>query len=310
MITSEKQLSTQGTTDTLDEIYTNYDISVSEKYLAQTGYPFDYSTRWLNDPSQNKWIAIRRLDVTLSTHSFTLTVSARWNRINEYGNPIVKVIYEETATIDVTHADTLVKVLHYICLTFSYADNNGKGGGLTYEYNVKTNQLILRFLDTGGVSQNFSIDAGPTLDNRGFNDELQDFLQFLNQPVNEETRAKLKNDTKVKTIDEVWSRDRIHFHASFSTLRWKFISKRGDFYQNFIILYPIPTNESSFYIHFTSNGMKNILIRYCEFDTVSSSVSSSIIRKQSCYHFFSLIKRERFNIITHYILMSTLKFML
>ena len=64
---------------------------------------------------------------------------------------------------------------------------------------------MLRFLDIEGNSQNFSIDAGPVLDNRGFNDELEDFLQFLNQPVNDETRAKLKNDTKVKTFDEVWS---------------------------------------------------------------------------------------------------------
>ena len=43
MITSEKQLTTRATTDTFDEIYTNYDVSVSDEYLAQTGYPFDYN---------------------------------------------------------------------------------------------------------------------------------------------------------------------------------------------------------------------------------------------------------------------------
>ena len=252
MITSEKQLSTQATTDTFDEIYTNYDVSVSEEYLAQTGYPFDYPTRWLNDPSQNKRIAIRRLDVTPSTHSFTLKLSA--------GN------YTKTATIDVTHEDTLIKVLNFICATFSSEDENGNVSGLNYEYNVKTNHLILFFLDINNDFVNFTIEPASNRHQEGYNDELQDFLQFLNQPVTTTTRSILTTSSEIKAFDEVWSRDRIHFHASFSTSRRKFIGKRGDFYQNLTLLYPPPTNESSFYIRFTSNGMKNILIRYCEFD--------------------------------------------
>ena len=263
MITSEKQLTTKATTDTFDEIYTNYDVSVNEEYLSQSGYPFDYPTRWLNDPSQNKRIAIRRLDVTPSSHSFTLTVSAR--KINDQSTTI---LFSKTSTIDVTHEDSLIKVLNAMCLAFSEAskDDPDITQGLTYEYDVKTNKLVFKFLDYNALACSFSIEAGKTNDSRGFNDEIKDFLMFLNQPVNEESRAKLQNDTITKVFEEVWSRDRIHFHASFSTSRRKFIGKRGDFYQTLTLLYPPPTNESTFYIRFTSNGMKNILIRHCEFD--------------------------------------------
>ena len=261
MITSEKQLTTKATTDTFDEIYTNYDVSVNEEYLAQSGYPFDYPTRWLNDPSQNKRIAIRRLDVTPSTHSFTLTVTASDNG----------KAYEGTATIDVTHEDSLIKVLNFMSATFSKTENDGTVTmGLTYEYNVNTNELTLCFIKRSNYSYyeklKFSITAGVDKDHDGFNDEIKDFLQFLNQPVNDDIRRELSEFTYKKTFTEVWSRDRIHFHASFSTSRRKFIGKRGDFYQNLSLLYPPPTNESTFYIRFTSNGMKNILIRYCEFD--------------------------------------------
>ena len=255
MITSEKQLTTRATTDTFDEIYTNYDVSVSDEYLAQTGYPFDYPTRWLNDPSQNKRIAIRRLEVTPTIHSFTLKIIAE---TDEY--------YEKMTTIDVTHEDTLIKVLNFICASFTYTDEeNTATGGLAYEYNAKTNDLMLYFVDLDGGYANFKIEGGKA-DEHGLSNELNDFLKFLNQPLNDKSRHSLTTMNDEKLFTEVWSRDRIHFHASFSTSRRKFIGKRGDFYQSLTLLYPPPTNESTFYIRFTSNGNKNILIRYCDFD--------------------------------------------
>ena len=255
MITSEKQLTTKATSDTFDEIYTNYDVSVSDEYLAQTGYPFDYPTRWLNDPSQNKRIAIRRSEVTPTIHSFTLKIIAE---TDEY--------YEKMTTIDVTHEDTLIKVLNFICASFTYTDEeNTATGGLAYEYNAKTNDLMLYFVDLYGGYANFKIEGGKA-DEHGLSNELNDFLKFLNQPVNGITRNNLTLMSNEKVFHEVWSRDRLYFHASFSTSRRRFIGKSGDFYQNLTLLYPPPTNESTFYIRFTSNGMNNILIRHCEFD--------------------------------------------
>jgi len=114
-VMSEKQFNNKATTESFDEIYTNYDISVNEDYIAQQGYPFDYPTRWLNDPSMNKKIAIRRLDVTPSTHSFNLRIDAIVNEDVEGGE-----WYHANATIDVTYQDSLIKVLNFICLTFCY----------------------------------------------------------------------------------------------------------------------------------------------------------------------------------------------
>ncbi len=256
MIPSEKQLSKQATTDTFDEIYTNHDISVTDEYLAQTGYPFDYPTRWLNAPSQNQRIAIRRLDVTPSSHSFTLTINVTdAEDMNENGEDISLLKY--TDTIDVSYQDNLIKVLNHICNLFSY-DTSDKKCGLKYEYDVNDNKLVLYFENSNEDLCNFQIT--------GTNDELNDFLRFLNQPTDEQHRNMLKNGSSMKTFNEVWSRDRLYFHASFSTSRRKFIGKQGDFYSTLTLLYPSPTNESTFYIRFSSNGVKNILIRHCEFD--------------------------------------------
>ena len=251
MLQSEKQFNTKATTESFDEIYTNFDVSVEEDYLASFGYPFDYPTKWLNDPSMNKRIAIRRLDVLPSSHSFTLTV--RSNEVNETN----MAAFSKTEIIDVSYQDSLIKVLNHLCNTFSYEENDKKCG-LKYEYKVNENKLELYFENSKEDLCNFQI--------LGTDAELDDFLHFLNQSVDNVTKAVLNQENKIKEFYEVWSRDRLYFHASFSTSRRKFIGKQGDFYQNLTLLYPSPTNESTFYIRFSSNGVKDILIRYCEFD--------------------------------------------
>ena len=254
MLQSEKQFNTKATTEAFDEIYTNYDISVNEDYLAQTGYPFDYPTKWLNDPSMNKRIAIRRLDVTPSSHSFKLIVTAIVN--DDVENPRDETI-ALINTIDVSYQDSLIKVLNHICSVFSY-EKNGKRCGLRYAFDVNTNRLAFSFFDSRGNQCVFTIT--------GEVGDINEVLKFLNQTTTDKDRDRLKTPTKLFGFYDVWSRDRLHFHASFSTSRRKFIGKRGDFYQTLTLLYPSPTNESTFYIRFTSNGIKNILIRHCEFD--------------------------------------------
>lgn len=265
---SEKQFNTNSTYDTFDEIYTNYDVSVNADYSAGIGYPFDYPIRWLNDPSMNKRIAIRRLEATPSSHSFKLGIIAE---VNELISSMVegesKDVQYNTHTaikiIDITYAETLIKVMNMLANEFSYDQNTlklpeelyiGGGGRLIYNYSNKTNRLEMKYINSRDEECNFH-----------FTENIDEFLRFLNQPLTDENRNLLKTESTVKVFNEVWNRDRLHFHASFSTSRRHFIGKRGDFYQNLTLLYP-QSNETTFTIRFTSDGYNNILLRYCEFD--------------------------------------------
>ena len=273
MIQSEKQLSTKATMDAFDEIYTNFDLSVDETYTAQQGVPFDYPTRWLNDPSMNKRIAIRRLDITPSSHTFRLRVRAHVNETyhvtttDVLGDPQTEEKtmewYEKSIDVTITEYDNLNKVLDYIVRSSAYdLGDEHLSGMLEYSYSNSDNILVFAFLNSKAEETEFQLLSTTEADIV----ELYEFLRFLNQPLNAESYAMCQAPTQYKRFTEVWNRDRMHFHASFSTSRRKFIGKRGDFYHNLTLLYPPPTNESSFYIRFTSNGMKNILLRYCEFD--------------------------------------------
>lgn len=253
MLVSEKKLTSTSTHDTFDEIYTNYDLSVDETYSAANGYPFDYPTRWLNDPSMNKRIAIRRLDATPTSHSFTLTINAEVNEpIADFGSK--EQFFAKTIKVDITYMDNMIKVMNHLCNEFSYENDSGVGR-LVFSHSNSTNKLHLEFLRSDDNKCQFQFTEG-----------VEEFLRFLNQEISPENISKLQDPTNEKEFEEVWNRDRLHFHASLSTSRRKFIGKRGDFYQNLSLLYPPPTNESTFYIRMTSNGIKNILLRYCEFD--------------------------------------------
>ena len=262
---SEKQFNKTATTDAFDEIYTNFDVStISDEYLADSGYPFNFPTRWLNDPSMNKRIAIRRLDVIPSSHVFRLFMA--------YADTANDAEFKQahatnTLKTTITEHDNLNKVLSYLCdglSTYNRA-NDTYTERLMYEYDEKENRLRLYIIaDTEQPNLRFAFNIDQLRDvARG---DLVEFLEFLNQPITDEMINYLKAPTAEKVFYNVWSRDRLYVHSSFSTSHRKYIGKRGDFYQNMNLLYPLPSNESIFHIFFTSDGKKTILIKHCNFD--------------------------------------------
>ena len=202
----------------------------------------------------NKRIAIRRLDATPTSHNIKLSIKAKVDEEIEISDEATTEEYfEKSINVDITYMDNLIKVMNYICNEFSYKNIFGIGG-LVFKHNNSTNRLEMCFADSVGMKKPFQ-----------FEDDIDEFLRFLNQEISTENQDILMNASDDKVFDEVWNRDRLHFHASFSSSRRHFIGKRGDFYQNLTLLYP-PSNETTFNVRFTSDGYKNILLLYCEFD--------------------------------------------
>ena len=133
---SEKQFTSRATRDAFEEIYTNCDISVNQTFNENTGYLFDYPIRWLQDPSMNKRIAIRRLDVTPTSHSFYLNVLG--NKADSSN------VLDQTEKFDFREDDNLFSIMNYICEKIS---GNGSDGIMSFQYNTETNQLKLYYTD-------------------------------------------------------------------------------------------------------------------------------------------------------------------
>ena len=82
---SENQFNTTTSDLAIEEVYTNLDIAPNDMYLPYEGYVFCYPQRWLDDPSQNKVIGIRRLNIAATTHTFNFAVIIEDGEVTKYG---------------------------------------------------------------------------------------------------------------------------------------------------------------------------------------------------------------------------------
>ena len=256
MFKTENQFSTTASQLPVEENYTNLDIDQYEVVNPGVGYTFRYPQRWLESPSQNKAIGIRRLDITPTAHVFKLQFEVTKPSSVSGNSPSPRVI-----NFQVMAQNTLFEILTAICNKFNSAFTSYR---LIYEYN-DNGDLYFSCVYVG-PDEDQNIDATFAItDPTNTTSNLESFLKFLNQDVNTENLNYLQTVTDVMTFHNVWNREYIEFHASFSDSKRRFIGIKGDFYEKPTVLYNAPTDGSTFNIRFTTNGKNNIYPKYCRF---------------------------------------------
>ena len=257
MFKNENQFSRTASQLSIDEAYTNFDIDNDEIVSAREGYTFKYPQRWLSDPSLNKAIGIRRLNIIPTSHTFTLTLSVK-RPTGPGASPDSKTLH-----VRVMKSNTTEEILSYICEQFTAMYNSDNKYTLTYTlYDDGSLEFECYLIQSkvDAYSCEFTLNGG---DEEG--DNIYEFLRFLNQELNDTNRKILIRSSKSKKFDNVWDRSHIEFHASFSDAKYGFIGCNNDFYYKPNVLFNPPTDGPVFKIRFTIDGKKPILPRYCRF---------------------------------------------
>ena len=259
MFKNENQFSRTASQLSIDEAYTNFDIDNDEIVSAREGYTFKYPQRWLSDPSLNKAIGIRRLNIIPTSHTFTLTLSVTRPKDAGAGtSPDPRTLH-----VRVMRSNTTEEILSYICEQFTAMYNSDNKYTLTYTLYDDGSldfECYLIKSDVDAYSCEFTLKSGDKEEN-----SIYEFLRFLNQETNAANRQILTRSSKSKKFDNVWDRSHIEFHASFSDAKYGFIGCNNDFYYKPNVLFNPPTDGPVFKIRFTIDGKKPILPRYCRF---------------------------------------------
>lgn len=259
MFKNENQFSRTASQLSIDEAYTNFDIDNDEIVSAREGYTFKYPQRWLSDPSLNKAIGIRRLNIIPTSHTFTLTLSVtRPKDAGAGASPGPRTLH-----VRVMRSNTTEEILSYICEQFTAMYNSDNKYTLTYTlYDDGSLEFECYLIqsDVVAYSCEFTLKSGDKERN-----SIYEFLRFLNQETNVTNRQILTRSSKSKKFDNVWDRSHIEFHASFSDAKYGFIGCNNDFYYKPNVLFNPPTDGPVFKIRFTIDGKKPILPRYCRF---------------------------------------------
>ena len=271
-----KQLSNRVSAKTIEETYTDNDIEhvmedgrpttdISAGYNPTTGFTFDYPMRWLNDQSEYKAIGIRRLKVVPTSHVLALNIFIKYQLSSQTQIVSLPPTY---VPLSITSENSFEEIINYIINGLnSYIEKNkpdDKVFVFTYQFDYRTGDFSLSLTCPEEIELlQFSIQ-GDSYDILAENN-LNFFLKFLNQERTPENRQYLIDYSESKTFHNVWDRSSLQFHASFSDNRRGFIGLNNDFYENPSVFYDPPTNSSNFWIRFTTDGVHQILPRYCRF---------------------------------------------
>ena len=260
-IPSEKKLTKNTTIDVFEEIYTNHDVTTSNPF----DYQFMYPLKWLEDYSQNKRIAVRRLRITPKPIWFKLKINSSAQLYS-----FVDVEVECNATLE----HNLLKVLAYITAETEKVAYNSITRQLRFNYNQDDNSLSIKAVVYKHNSKEIKGEKNLAYTPFKIEGTTDNFLKFLNQELTDENRDLLTTESLEKKFYNVWNREEIFFHASFSTSHRKIIGANGDFYSDLNHLYPAPTNDSTFGIWFSSDGKTPLKLLHYNFYVQLSFISN------------------------------------
>ena len=272
-----KQLSNRVSAKTIEETFTDNDVEhvidqngvqttdISAGYDKNTGFTFDYPMRWLNDASDFKAIGIRRLNVIPTSHVIALWVNIKYQYISD--SPLV-TLPPCPLPLTILSENTFEEIVYNIVSTLNtHITNNDQGDkviSFMYKFDYKTGEFTLSLVCPDALEVlEYNIEGATYGTTAEAN--LNFFLKFLNQERTTQNRDILTNYSDTKTFHNVWDRSSLQFHASFSDNRRSFIGLNKDFYENPSVFYDPPTNSSNFWIRFTTDGVHQILPRYCRF---------------------------------------------
>ena len=154
-----------------------------------------------------------------------------------------------------------MEVLNKITTIISKQSANSSGDQYTYEfqYYFENNKLIItchKITSNSNTTLKFKFIA---------NDSFNDFLKFLNQPIDWSLNNSLTTFKDSHVFENVWDREYIEFHATFSDSKRNFIGRGNEFYHKPSLFFKAPNDGSVFHVRFTSDGKTPILPRYCRF---------------------------------------------
>ena len=254
---SENQFNTTTSDLAIEEVYTNLDVEPNDPCISTKGFAFRYPQRWLNDPSQNKAIGLRKLSITPQPISLKLYFS--------YLSPSTdKEIGVQRRSIDVLPENNMLEILTKIRdQLYKRNDNQNTRVYLTWTY-VGTKLNLKCYRVDSNTGKELTDVWFKLCGSQWTNDD--NVLKLFNQECTDKMRKYINTFHKEVVFDDVWDRGYIEFHSSFSDARKGFLGLNDEFYSKPSLLFKSPYDGPTFYISFYVNdGKASIIPRYCRF---------------------------------------------
>lgn len=267
MFNTEKQSTTRASKISIEETFMNCDTS-DTNFDPSIGYRFPYPQNWLSNPSQQKMIGLRSLEITPSSHMILMNISVY--TMADTLIPPSDNLFAVPLNLIITHTSDLELIFKYISEQFVDAFYTPVTVGNTtylprfsYGYDAATGkiQMIVRDMLDQDLLLKFKFDETDTATEVNF----KEFAKFLNQPDYTSFKPIIETSNTLKTFNDVWDRQTLYFHSTFSTTRRGLIGRNNAFWPSPSKKYFFRDATNDFYISFTTDGSHKIFPYYCKF---------------------------------------------
>ena len=261
MYRTEKQLTTKQAKKTYEEVYFEDDFALS-RYNDNSGFLLTYPNKFSQNPSQDKSIGMRRIDVDPGTRFVHVAV--------EYMDGQASVV-TPTYRGEYVSDNSLQEILVDLIKNLSYKDQvDDDEYYLHFQFHPSNGTLTLysvKYDAIQGQSQQI-----PFRFVCGDHDEYLHLWSILNQlsdtPFDGYLQDNNFNAASLKFVDEyrftnVWNRTPLYFHASFSDSKHHYVCKTNDYWEKPAKLFYDNVNGLEFTVYFTTDGVHKIVPRWC-----------------------------------------------
>ena len=237
MFKTEKQFTERASKLIYEEVYFN-SCMTEDNYDSASGFRLKYPELFSANNSQDKSIAPRKIRIIPSAHQlkFDITIPTQ----------IAPDIF--SIQIDVTPENTTQEVLNEMKRQLK---EQTEDYDLIYDYDTMSGHLNLTI--NNGVPFFY-------LDFSNDSDEEQ-LWKFFNQSSNPGF-GQANATINIIELDNVWNRDYLYVHASFSNSRYHYLCTSNDDWESPSKLFYDNVFGYDFFVYFTTNGITKIIPYY------------------------------------------------
>ena len=241
----ESQFTNNASKRVFEEVYINEDLLDSKANPSNGCYTLSVPQQFASNLSQEKAISPRRVMCEPNSHMFNARVT--------YYNPNTLAVLGTTPYIsfDFTSNNTMEEFLNHMYNSFQLNTYS-----VCYKYDKITGMLTLIAVDSATGSIMFRFECN---NYNNYNELWRLFNQLGNPFFSVQDDYDLYNDdtlspTAMIQMPNVWNREPLYVHATFSSSKKHYLCRSGDFWFKPSKYYYDNVNSNDFDIFFTTDG--------------------------------------------------------
>ncbi len=220
---------------------------------ATDGYMFNFPIRWSSNSSTTKAIGLRRLKYTPCAATLSFYIGLTYDD-TAYTTTTISKTFTSQNTLEEIIAD-----LNNSCIGYLDEDEKLKYN-LSIIYTPSTATAEIKFYVENLEDENLT-----EVDNFSITSSSVDLTNQFRYIFNQETGTTDSISTEgsgIITLTNVWNRQDLYFHSSFSDSTRQLIGCNNDFWYSPSVFYPAALNSDRFTLRFTQDTTKSIIPRH------------------------------------------------